>query len=96
MCCTAVHPAPEWIAAPTLPLPPRSDLSCNSCAAQLEGPVYAELALLDWLVQLNLAGNALSGALPELWGANNTFLKLVELNLNDNQLTGPVRGWTMF
>ena len=53
--------------------------------------MYPELALLDSLVQLNLAGNALSGPLPELWGRNNTFVKLVELNLNDNQLSGQVR-----
>jgi len=83
----SLHPT-AWL---PLPPPTRSDLSCNSCAAWLEGPVYPELALLDSLVQLNLAGNALSGPLPELWGRNNTFVKLVELNLNDNQLSGQVR-----
>ena len=101
-CCACVcSPGPPLPVAAAAPLPhacalpllrPRgcSDLSCNSCAVKLRGTIYPELAFLDELLDLNLAGNELGGGLPPLWGANATFLKLVELNLNDNQLTGPV------
>ncbi|KAL4447629.1 hypothetical protein ABPG75_004848 [Micractinium tetrahymenae] len=67
------------------------DLSCKGdCSVRLQGVISPELAYLDYLEELDLSHNALSGPLPALWGRNQTFLSLAELNLNDNQLAGPI------
>lgn len=52
--------------------PCRRDLSCANCPVKLRGTILPQVAYLDYLVNLDLSHNELSGTLPELWGMNNT------------------------
>eukprot|EP00891_Asterochloris_glomerata_P006903 jgi/Astpho2/6903/fgenesh1_pg.00106_%23_17_t len=50
----------------------------------IEGPLDANLTLLDNLHSLNLSGNALEGPLPAEWGLNSTWPRLTSLSLDAN------------
>ncbi|PRW33901.1 serine threonine- kinase [Chlorella sorokiniana] len=66
-------------------------LACTgACTVPLRGALGGGLNLLPQLQVLDLAGNELGGTLPETWGEPGSFPALALLNLNNNQLTGPV------
>lgn len=66
-------------------------LACTgTCTVPLRGQLGGGLNLLPQLQVLDLAGNELNGTLPVTWGEPGSFPALTQLNLNNNQLTGPV------
>ena len=58
------------------------------CLALKIGMLPAEWSQLDFLSSLNVSDNNLSGALPEDWGGNGTWMQLQSLDLSSNNLTG--------
>ena len=57
-------------------------------AAPLVGPDFDRV--LTGTLCRNLNSNNLTGTLPESWATGYAFLKLAELHLANNQLSGPI------
>ncbi|KAL4422105.1 hypothetical protein ABPG77_003390 [Micractinium sp. CCAP 211/92] len=72
------------------------DLSCGGnitggmCAVQAVGSLAAELSTIKTLEALSVAGQALTGPLPAVWGVRGAFKSLLVLDLSGNNLTGTV------
>ncbi|KAL5708213.1 hypothetical protein ACHQM5_019032 [Ranunculus cassubicifolius] len=62
-------------------------IALNLSVNHLHGRLPAELGKLDKLVTLDLSSNQFSGNIPS---AFNSMVSLIEINLSNNLLTGPV------
>lgn len=67
-------------------------LGCNGCGVKMRGRLGPGLHRLQHLELLYLNNNELTGPLPPEWGEPGGFLELLELNVNENQLTGAPGG----
>lgn len=54
----------------------------------LQGTLATELGQIPSLQTLNLASNALSGALPGSWGSGGGWQKMAQIDLAENRLNG--------
>ena len=64
-------------------------LGCRGCRVPLRGRLVSSLQMLQFLEVLHLGNNSLGGDLPVEWGDPESFPALLELDLNDNEFTGP-------